>query len=86
MSQSYPTVSTWHNIIKQIRLIESSVLPCLRYDLALIYLEQAKYNLDLAVEAYLADETWEKRNPIDRLSEEKSKQRQKRQRRLTRGH
>ena len=37
----------------------------LRYDLALLYLQQSDYNLDFAVEAYLADEKWEKEHPMD---------------------
>lgn len=36
----------------------------LRYDVALLYLQQSDYNLGLAVEAYLADEVWEKENPM----------------------
>ncbi|KAI9809795.1 MAG: hypothetical protein M1825_000228 [Sarcosagium campestre] len=34
------------------------------YDMALIYLEQAGYDLDAAVDAYYADEKWEADNPL----------------------
>jgi hypothetical protein len=36
----------------------------LRYDIALLYLQQSNYNLDLAVETYLEDEKWEKEHPM----------------------
>ena len=36
-----------------------------RYDIALLYLKQASYNLEMAVEAYLADERWGKEHPIE---------------------
>lgn len=42
-----------------------SVLSHLRYDIALLYLEQSHYDLDLAVQAYLADEQWEKDHPFE---------------------
>lgn len=32
------------------------------YDVALLYLEQAAYDLDTAMEAYFADEAWEREN------------------------
>ncbi|KAH7041117.1 uncharacterized protein B0I36DRAFT_233025 [Microdochium trichocladiopsis] len=35
------------------------------YDLAVLYLEQADYDMDLAVEAYLADEEWERAHPLE---------------------
>lgn len=35
----------------------SSIPVHLRYDIALLYLQQSDYNLGLAVEAYLADES-----------------------------
>ena len=35
-----------------------------RYDVALLYLKQANYDLDLAVENYLADEKWEREHPM----------------------
>ena len=37
----------------------------LRYDVALLYLQQADYDLDRAVEAYLEDEKWEKEHPME---------------------
>ena len=44
-----------------------------RYDVALLYLEQAEYDLDAAVEAFKADEKWEKENPMSASSKGKSK-------------
>ncbi|KAF2104313.1 hypothetical protein NA57DRAFT_51146 [Rhizodiscina lignyota] len=41
-----------------------SVAPTLRYDVALLYLKQADYDLDLAIEAYKEDERWEKEHPL----------------------
>lgn len=38
------------------------------YDIAILYLNQAKYDLDAAVEAYMADEKWDKENPMRMLS------------------
>ena len=38
----------------------------LRYEIALLYLQQSDYNLGLAIEAYLADEKWEKENPMEK--------------------
>lgn len=35
-----------------------------RYNIALLYLEQADYDLDEAVEACQADERWEKEHPM----------------------
>lgn len=46
----------------------SSIPVYLRYDIALLYLEQSDYNLGLAVEAYLADEKWEKEHPMEGAS------------------
>ncbi|KAI9675645.1 MAG: hypothetical protein M1817_001012 [Caeruleum heppii] len=34
------------------------------YDVALLYLKQSNYDLDLAVETYRADEKWEKEHPM----------------------
>ena len=36
-----------------------------RYDIALLYLEQANYDLDIAIEAYKADEKWERDHPME---------------------
>lgn len=46
-----------------------------RYSVALLYLQQAKYDLDAAIEAYLADEKWEKANPMAGSSKGKANQR-----------
>ena len=35
------------------------------YDVAVLYLEQAGYDVDAAVEAYFADEAWERAHPLD---------------------
>ena len=35
------------------------------YDVALLYLEQVDYDLAAAMEAYFADEAWERANPLD---------------------
>ncbi|KAF2197723.1 hypothetical protein GQ43DRAFT_193184 [Delitschia confertaspora ATCC 74209] len=35
------------------------------YDVALLYLQQADYNLEQAIEAYRADESWEKDHPLE---------------------
>ena len=51
----------------------SSVPLHLRYDIALLYLRQANYSLDLAIESYLADEKWEKEHPIEGTSKGKSR-------------
>ncbi|KAL8807675.1 MAG: hypothetical protein Q9223_004239 [Gallowayella weberi] len=41
------------------------------YDIALLYLNQAKYDVDAAVEAYLADEQWEQEHPMESSSKNK---------------
>lgn len=35
-----------------------------RYDVALLYLEQANYDLEMAIDVYKDDERWEEENPI----------------------
>lgn len=45
-----------------------------RYDVALLYLKQAEYDLDAAVDAFKADEKWERENPMSGASKGKSKQ------------
>jgi len=35
------------------------------YDVAVLYLEQADYDIELAMEAYLADEDWERNHPLE---------------------
>jgi hypothetical protein len=39
--------------------------PACRYDIALLYLDQADYDLALAVETYKADERWEREHPMN---------------------
>jgi hypothetical protein len=34
------------------------------YDVAILYLKQAEYDLDLAIEVYKDDERWEKEHPL----------------------
>lgn len=43
----------------------------LRYDVALLYLDQTEYNLEAAIEAYREDERWEKEHPLDTNSKNK---------------
>lgn len=45
-----------------------------RYDVALLYLKQAEYDLDTAVQSFKADEKWERENPMSASSKGKSKQ------------
>ena len=44
-----------------------------RYDVALLYLQQADYDLEKAIEAYKADEQWEKDHPMQAVNKGKSK-------------
>lgn len=41
------------------------------YDVAVLYLEQANYNLDMATEAFLADEEWERAHPVEAVGKGK---------------
>ncbi len=50
----------------------ASVAMHLRYDIAILYLQQTNYDLDGAVEAYLADEKWEKEHPMEGSSKGKA--------------
>ncbi|KAL5117951.1 hypothetical protein ACEQ8H_004096 [Pleosporales sp. CAS-2024a] len=43
------------------------------YDVALLYLEQAKYNLEQATNAFKADEKWEQDHPLQAAREGKAK-------------
>ena len=43
------------------------------YDVAVLYLEQTKYDLDMAVDIFLDDEKWEKEHPIQGKSSAKAK-------------
>jgi len=36
-----------------------------RYDVALLYLKQSDYDLEVAIEAYKDDEKWEKEHPLE---------------------
>ncbi|GAP91047.1 hypothetical protein SAMD00023353_1502220 [Rosellinia necatrix] len=42
------------------------------YDVALLYLEQAGYDLQMATDAYFADEEWERTHPADKTKRGKS--------------
>jgi len=44
---------------------DGSVSPTLRYDVALLYLDQTDYDLDTAIENYKEDEQWEKDHPME---------------------
>ena len=43
----------------------TSVPPSLRYDVALLYLKNADWDLDAAIDAYREDEQWEKDHPLE---------------------
>jgi len=45
-----------------------------RYDVALLYLKQSDYDLDEAIEAFRADEKWEKEHPMEMTTKGKAKQ------------
>ena len=45
----------------------------IRYDVALLYLEQSDYNLEAAIDSYKEDEKWEKEHPLDKDSKRKTK-------------
>lgn len=47
-----------------------------RYDVALLYLEEAEYDLEQAIEAYRDDERWEKEHPIEASVKGKGKSKQ----------
>ena len=42
----------------------TSVAPRFRYDVAVLYLKNAEWNLDEAIQAYQEDEQWEKEHPL----------------------
>ena len=44
-----------------------------RYDLALLYLDQASYNLEEAIATYKADEQWEREHTLQAVKKGKSK-------------
>jgi hypothetical protein len=43
----------------------TSVPPSLRYDVALLYLKSADWNLESAISAYREDEQWESEHPLE---------------------
>lgn len=45
------------------------------YDVALLYLKQVEYDLELAIEVYKDDEKWEKEHPIEASVKGKGKTR-----------
>jgi hypothetical protein len=46
-------------------LLTISVQPSLRYDVALLYLNQEEWHLEAAIDAYRDDERWEKEHPLE---------------------
>lgn len=54
-------------------LINGSVAPFHRYDVALLYLQQADYDLEEATAAFKADERWEKEHPLEAARKGKAK-------------
>lgn len=56
---------------------------CPDYGVATLYLKGSDYNLEIAVDAFKADEEWEKRNPLQEHG--KGKQSERRRSRLGRG-
>lgn len=42
----------------------TSIAPRFRYEVALLYLKNAEWNLDEAIQAYQEDEQWEKEHPL----------------------
>lgn len=51
----------------------TSISFALRYDVAQLYLKQAEWDLDDAIEAYREDERWEKDHPRLGISANKGK-------------
>lgn len=54
-------------------LIKRSIAPRHRYDVALLYLQQADYNLEEAMAAFKDDERWEKEHPLEAARKGKAK-------------
>ena len=48
-----------------IEFADESIPANLRYDVALLYLQQTDWDLDSAIEAYKDDERWEKEHPLE---------------------
>ena len=53
-----------------------------RYDVAVLYLQQADYNLEAAIEAFKADEQWERDHPMEANAKGKAKAQDKGRRRF----
>jgi hypothetical protein len=51
--------------------ISANDFPSNRYDLAILYLDQAEYDLDAAVEAYMEDERWEREHPLAKVKRQR---------------
>lgn len=49
-----------------------SISPRYRYEVALLYLKQADYNLEEAIGAYKEDERWEQEHPLKASRSEKN--------------
>jgi hypothetical protein len=52
-----------------------SVAPKYRYDVALLYLKEVDYDLEVAIEVYKDDERWEKEHPMEASAKGKGKTR-----------
>ena len=77
VSHAFTTLSpqSWPFVGREIWADQVTSIPMrYRYDVALLYLKQADYDLDAAVEAFKADEKWERENPMSAASKGKSKQ------------
>ncbi|KAF1965414.1 hypothetical protein BU23DRAFT_593678 [Bimuria novae-zelandiae CBS 107.79] len=51
----------------------ADIAPCYRYDVALLYLQQADYNLEEAIATFKADERWEREHPLEAARQGKAK-------------
>ena len=48
---------------------------CPEYNVAQLYLKGSQYDLEVAIEAFKADEQWEKEHPLDAKGKHKGKPR-----------
>jgi len=71
--------NTFH---KRPRLISAFLRLLFSYDIALLYLRQADYDVDGAVEAYISDERWEREHPMEANVKGKRKDETPRRRRF----
>ncbi|KAF2757187.1 hypothetical protein EJ05DRAFT_58163 [Pseudovirgaria hyperparasitica] len=55
------------------------------YDVALLYLQQAEYDLEIAIDAYKADERWEREHPLQVAKRRKGKESLKEKRWISTG-